>query len=248
MEPHLKLTAYRTVQDTSYYISTYGALVETEDITEAISEILHWIIGMQVIGAIGVGFIVSNRLFRPFHKTVDKIKTFELQKKQPIAAEQVSVKEFNDLNKFVEGMTQKVVDDYLNLKEFAENTSHEIKTPLAIVQGKLELLAETSLNEEQHRYVEASQRSISKLNKLGTSLGLLTKIRNEEFSQKELVNFSELVTHSLQAFQELIDLNQLHVKANIQPDVRVPLHNALADILWTNLFQNAINHNIKDGR
>lgn len=247
MEPNLKVSAYRTVQDTSYFISTYGALVETEDITEAVSEILLWILGMQVIGAIGMGFIISNRLFKPFHKTLGQIKAFDLQKKQHIKAEPASVKEFADLNHFVEEMTQKAINDYKNLKEFAENTSHELKTPLAIAQGKLELLAETSLNEEQHRYVEASQRSISKLNKLGTSLGLLTKIKNEEFSQKELINFSELVNHSLQGFQELIDLHQLQVEAHIEEGVKVALHSTLADILWTNLFQNAIKHNIEKG-
>jgi signal transduction histidine kinase len=157
------------------------------------------------------------------------------------------VREFDDLNQFVEGMTRKAIRDYENVKEFAENASHEIKTPLAIVQGKLELLEGTDLNQTQHEYVEASHRSIKKLSKLSTSLGLLTKIENQEFEHKEPVNFSAVIEESLQAFRELVVLNGLEVKSDITPKVMIQMHPVLAHVLWTNLFQNAIKHNTHNG-
>ena len=248
MEPNLKMKAYRTVQGTSYYISTYGALIETDDITNAITEILLWILAMQVIGAIGVGLIVSNRLFKPFRETLQRIKDFKLQEKQPIEARQTNVQEFDDMNQFVEEMTRKAIRDYVNVKEFAENASHEIKTPLAIAQGKLELLEETDLDQTQHQYVEASRRSIRKLSKLSASLGLLTKIDNQEFDAEEEVDFSALIEQSLEAFRELINLNGLRIESDIEPDVRQQMHPVLADVLWTNLFQNAIKHNREEGQ
>ncbi len=248
MEPNLKMTAYRTVDDTTYYISTHGALVESDDITEAVVQILLWILGMQVIGAIGVGFIVSNRLFKPFRNTLDRIKSFNLQDKQPIPAQETNVKEFDDLNHFVEEMTRKAVADYKNLKEFAENASHELQTPLSIVKGKLELLTETDLSPEQYQYVEASHRSIKKLSRLSESLALLTKIENHEFTQKDEVNFTKLIQDSTQAFEEFIKLNGLEVETDLEEEVILHIHSVLADILWTNLFQNAIKHNIEDGR
>lgn len=58
------------------------------------------------------------------------------------------------MNIFVEEMTKKAVSDFNNLKEFAENASHELQTPVAIAKGKLELLTETNLNEQQYSYVE----------------------------------------------------------------------------------------------
>src|SRR5699024_11654549 len=79
MEPNLKLTAYRTVNDTSYYISTYGTLVDTEDINEVVVKILLWILGLQLVGALGVGFIVSDRLFKPFRHTLTRLEDFKLQ-------------------------------------------------------------------------------------------------------------------------------------------------------------------------
>lgn len=246
-ETNLKLVAYRNVEGNSYRISTYGALVEPDDITEAVTEILLWILGMQVIGAIGVGFIVSNRLFKPFRETLSRIKSFTLQDKEPIEAEKVNVKEFDDLNRFVEDMTRKAVTDYINLKEFAENASHELQTPLSIVKGKLELLTETDLSPEQYKYVEDSQRSIKKLSRLSESLALLTKIENHEFTETEEVNLTKLIRESTQSFDEFIKLNGLNVETELEEEVTVEMHPVLADILWTNLFQNAIKHNIEGG-
>ncbi len=247
MESNLKLVAYRNVEGSAYRITTYGALVESDDITEAVIQILLWILGLQVIGAVGVGFIVSNRLFKPFRKTLDRIKNFSLQDKEPITAEETSVAEFDDLNNFVEQMTSKAISDYKNLKEFAENASHELQTPLSIMKGKLELLTETDLSAEQYQFVEDSQRSIKKLSRLSESLALLTKIENHEFTDKEEVNLSELIKESTQSFDEFITLNGLTVETDVKDNVLVQMHPVLADILWTNLFQNAIKHNIKEG-
>lgn len=247
MEPNLKLEAYRTIDDNSYYITTYGALVDTDDITEAVTKIFLWILGLQVIGAIGVGFIVSHRLFKPFRNTLEKIKIFNLQEKKPIEAEDTGVKEFNDLNNFVEVMTRKAVSDYKNLKEFAENASHELQTPLSITKGKMELLTETDLSPEQYKHVEASQRSIKKLSRLSESLALLTKIENHEFKSADEVNFTELIDDSTQSFEEFIKLNGLDVTTELEEDVIINIHPVLADILWTNLFQNAIKHNTNGG-
>lgn len=247
-EHNLKMVAFRNVDGTSYRITTHGALVESDDITEAVIEILLWILGLQVIGAVGVGFVVSNRLFRPFRQTLDRIKNFTLQDKKPIPAKKTSVTEFDDLNTFVEEMTSKAVSDYVNLKEFAENASHELQTPLSIIKGKLELLTETDLSPEQYQFVEDSQRSVKKLSRLSESLALLTKIENHEFIETKDVNFSELITESIKGFEEFITLNGLEVESNIQEEVTLQIHPVLADILWTNLFQNAIKHNIEDGR
>ncbi|SMO46899.1 sensor histidine kinase [Fodinibius sediminis] len=247
MEPNLKVSAYRTVEDTTYFISTYGALVETDDITEAVVQILLWILGLQVIGAIGVGVIVSGRLFKPFRETLDRIRQFNIQNKEPILATETNVKEFDDLNRFVEEMTRKAVADYKNLKEFAENASHELQTPLSITKGKMELLTETDLTPEQYQYVEASQRAIKKLSRLSESLALLTKIENHEFTSKDEVNLTDLIRQSTTSFDEFIKLNGLHVETNLEEDVILNIHPVLADIMWTNLFQNAIKHNVEKG-
>lgn len=246
-EQNVKVSAYRNINGSPYYISTYGAMIESNDITEAVVKTLLWIIGLQIIGALGIGFFVSGRLFKPFRKTLDRIRNFDLHKKEILKAEETNVKEFSDLNKFVEQMTRKAVTDYKNLKEFSENASHELQTPLAIAKGKLELLTESNLSEEQYRYVESLERTIKKLSRLSESLSLITKIENHEFGNNHTVNLSQLISESIKEFREFIIFNKLKIETQIQDDVTIQMHPALAEILWTNLFQNAIKHNIKNG-
>ncbi|SMO58514.1 sensor histidine kinase [Gracilimonas mengyeensis] len=247
-ELNVRVSAYRTIGDSSYYISTYGNMIESDDIREAVVQILLWILGLQVIGAVGIGFLVSGPLFKPFRNTLDRIRNFKLNEKEYLPAEKTNVKEFADLNQFVEEMTQKAVRDYKNLKEFAENASHEIQTPLAIAKGNLELLAETDLSEEQYRHVIKLEKTVKKLSRLSESLALLTKIENHEFDNDQEVNLSELVKEGIDAFREFIELNQLEVETDIQDGVIINMHPVLADIFWTNLFQNAIRHNIDQGK
>ncbi|MAO66499.1 MAG: hypothetical protein CL666_16025 [Balneola sp.] len=246
-ERNVKVSAYRNIGDTTYYISTYGNMIESDDITEAVVTILLWILGMQVIGALGIGYFVSGPLFKPFRNTLKRIQNFKLNEKEYLKAEPTNVSEFNDLNIFVEEMTKKAVSDYKNLKEFAENASHELQTPLAIAKGKLELLAETDLSAEQFKYVENLERTVKKLSRLSESLALLTKIENHEFENSQEVNLSGMIKESIDSFREFTDLHELHIDTDIADGVVINIHPVLADILWTNLYQNAIRHNIENG-
>jgi signal transduction histidine kinase len=246
-ERNVKVSAYRTIEDTTYYISTYGNMIESDDVREAVITILLWMLGLQVLGAVGIGYFVSGPLFKPFRNTLKRIQGFQLNEKEYLKAEETNVEEFKDLNLFVEEMTKKAVSDYKNLKEFAENASHELQTPIAIARGKLELLAETKLDEEQYEHVEKLERTLKKLSRLSESLALLTKIENHEFINDEKVNLSRLIREGIAAFQEFAGLNNLTVLTDIEDDIFVEMHPVLAEILWTNLFQNAIKHNIDNG-
>jgi signal transduction histidine kinase len=246
-ESNVKVSAYRNINGESYYISTHGAMIESNDIAEAVIKTLLWILGLQILGAIGIGYFVSGRLFKPFRESLRKIKSFKLQEKQYIPAEETGVVEFNEMNDFVEEMTRKAVSDYENLKEFAENASHEIQTPLAIARGKLELLSETELNEEQYGYVDSLERTVKKLSRLSESLALLTKIDNHEFDNGDSVNISTLIEESITQFREFLALRNLKLETSLENRVQVHIHPVLADILWTNLLQNAIKHNIENG-
>lgn len=244
LEPNVKVSAYRNINGDSYHISTYGVLLETDDIRESVIQTLLWILALQVVGAVGVGYFVSSRVFEPFRNTLRKIRNFRLRSRDPIDAEEnTGVQEFDELNHFIRDMSEKAVADYQHLKQFAENASHELQTPLSIMKGKLELLQETDLNSEQHDYVASAQRSVKKLSRLSESLSLLTKIGNYEFSDTEEINLTNLIRENLKAFHELIELQGLSVETNLQEEVTVEMHPSLADILWSNLLQNAIKHN-----
>lgn len=78
-------------------------------------------------------------------------------------------------------------------------------------------------------------------------MALLTKIENHEFSTNETVNISTIIKDGIDAFQELLSLNNLKLVTDISDSVILKIHPSLAEILWSNLFRNAVNHNIQNG-
>jgi signal transduction histidine kinase len=154
--------------------------------------------------------------------------------------------EFKELNQFLEKMTNKALEDYRALKEFSENASHELQTPLAIMRGKLELLMETNINEEQASFILSIQNAVQKLSAVNQSLTLLTKLENQEY-QPQRFDFSLLVDKSIAAFRELIEMKSIKLTAQTAAAVNINLNPLLADILFTNLLNNAIRHNVANG-
>jgi signal transduction histidine kinase len=144
-------------------------------------------------------------------------------------------------------MTNRALDDYRSLKEFSENASHELQTPLAIIRGKLELLLETHIDEKQASLIEGIQNAVQKLSSINQSLVLLTKLENQEYPVKEKMDVSNFVRHSIDSFRELIEMKSISLATEIHPDIYLNLNPFVADILMTNLLSNAIRHNFVNG-
>lgn len=247
MERSIKVGAYKQINDRSYYIASYGVFIESDDIAEAVFKTLAWIFGLQLIGAVLVGMYLSKRTFKPFYRILHKIRDFRIQHMTPIEESGGNVFEFTQLSQFIGNMTSKAVRDFKNLKEFTENASHEMQTPVAIIKTKLELLAESNLSEEQMDYVASSQRSVHTLSKLNRSLSLMSKIENEEFADVQEVDLNTKVEENLENFRELIEMRGLSVKTDLREQVVVKSDPYLIDILFSNLLSNALKHNVDEG-
>jgi signal transduction histidine kinase len=143
-------------------------------------------------------------------------------------------------------MTDQAIAEYASVKEFSENASHELQTPLAVVQSKLELLTETQINETQAALMADMQRAIEKLSRINRSLTLLTKLENHEFVPSD-IKFCKIVKDQLLQYEDRIALKQITTLQQLDKNVLTHMHPALADILVSNLLSNAIRHNIEGG-
>lgn len=230
-----------------YRISMYDFVAEPDEIADGVKKSLGWIFLILLAIVVITNLIISRRILAPFHKTLKVIETFSLKKEGEMRLPRTRTKEFQQLHFFLRKMTGKARADYRALKEFTENASHELQTPLAIIRGKLELLLESPINEEQGNQILSALNSIERLSKINHSLTLLNKLENQEFPAREPVNLSQHIHHILDDFSELIEMKSISLKKEIREDVKVLIHPSLADILLTNLFSNAIRHNFHGG-
>lgn len=249
MESYRKIERVKTVDSSYYHISITDVFIESDDIYEVVVEIMWRLFLILGISMLVASFLLTRWLLAPFQRILSSIRGFDLRERATLSLPETSTKEFRQLNAFVTAMAEKARRDFQSVKEFSENASHEMQTPLSIAQGKLELLTETEpLSEEQLRLIGETQQSLRRLSKLGNALLLLTKIENQEFQPREPINFSRVVNDCLDNFEELAMLRGLPLQRDIESDVQLSIEPTLADVLISNLVRNAIRHNIKGGR
>jgi len=249
LEPHRKLTVVRKINDKNYKVEIFDVIVESDDIFSGVFRSqtrLFIILGVVLMIS---SFLVSTWLFRPFNITLQAIKNFRLNDTTKLNLGKTNTKEFKELNEIFTHMIHKSQSDYKNLKEFSENASHEMQTPLAVAKGKIELLLQSkNLDEEQLQLINSSSEAINHLSKMSRSLSLLTKIENNEFTNLKEIDISEKIRSAIFDFQELIELKEIQITHEIMDTVVVKSDPTLLQILITNLFQNAIRHNVSNGR
>jgi signal transduction histidine kinase len=136
---------------------------------------------------------------------------------------------------------------YREQKEFTENASHELGTPLAICRTKLELLAQTKeLTEEQAELVESLLEATDRITRLNKDLVLLSKIENRQFIEIEEIDLRATVMKALEAYNRQIEEKHLFLKCNISEGV-VSANAALFELIIFNLISNAVRHATQGG-
>jgi len=200
-----------------------------------------------------IGFWVLNRklsktLWQPFKDTLDKLKSFQLNSGKRIDFQETDTIEFAELNKTVDKLLQHNIALYNNQKEFTENASHELQTPLAILKNKVDLLLQSDdLTERQYNLAEEMNRALIRSSKINKNLLLLAKIENSQFDNSEIVEFDKLLNQSLEDLQEHFIEKKIELKKEIDPNIQIKGNCSLTEILINNLLINAIVHSNPEG-
>jgi signal transduction histidine kinase len=191
--------------------------------------------------------ILLNKIWKPFYSTLSAMKDFNLSNPTSTELQKSEIEEFNALNSAWNQMTQKIIQDYESLKAFADNASHEMQTPVAVINAKLDLLIQDhGITEKSMHHVQAMYNAVDKLTKLNQSLLLITKIENNQFKEKPKINITSVLKERLSNLEELIYSRQLTVNTDFREST-VSMHPVLADILINNMLVNAIRHNNSQG-
>ena len=249
-----KLLEYRVLTfgiatpNQNYEVTIQKPLYETEDLSKALFIVFGLVILGLVLALILVNYFLSNQLWRPFYQTLEQLKTFRIKEEKPLNFDTTDINEFKTLQNNLSQLTQKVRHDYLNLKTFTENASHELQTPLAVIQANLEqLLQAQNLSQNQLEQIVGLLDTLGRLSKMNQTLLLLTKIENQQFLAKESLDFSAVLTEKLGLWEALIRHKYIVLNTTISPKIAIKINPYLADVLLNNLLSNALKHNHKKG-
>jgi signal transduction histidine kinase len=191
--------------------------------------------------------VLLKKLWRPFYDSINAMRVFRISNNKMASLPETHIEEFDLLNNTLKSFTENSRKEYLALKTFSENASHELQTPIAIIRSKLDLLIqEEKLSEAQSKTLQAAYNATEKLSRLNRSLLLLVKIGNNQFEEAELINLDQKLEEKLQEFQELWQSHSLQVNTLISKSC-IRMNKELLDVLLNNLLSNAISHNYDGG-
>lgn len=131
--------------------------------------------------------------------------------------------------------------------DFIADVSHEIKTPLSVIQGYADLLQNKDLPEEKRKeYTYRLSQAIESLTNLVTNILKLNKIENQGIIQKEVFSLDEQMRRCILGFEDKIEEKNLTINVDLD-EVSIESDKALLEIVWNNLVSNAIKYTAVGG-
>lgn len=193
--------------------------------------------------------LILKSVFRPLDRLLEWLENVSPGHPAPYLNPDCRIREFRTLNRAALEMHERAEKAYREQKEFIENASHELQTPLAVINGKLELLAEhENLDEEELKNIDDMFRSLHRAIQLNKSMLLLSRIQNRQFEEVTEVDMNPHVRKILELLSDLYEEKELDYHLSDTEDCRIRMNESLAHTLLTNLIKNAIIHSPDHGR
>lgn len=242
-------TAFRMPDGQYYELKLMISILERDDMVEA----MLWYLGalfllFLICTSIGIQLVLKG-VFRPLHRLLDWLHCILPGKEVPPLDNPTKIREFRQLSDAALDMGNRSYKAYEEQKQFIENASHELQTPLAIVRGKVELLAESEgMTEQQMEQLDEIYATLGRAVKLNKSLLLLSRIEHGQYTEMEDVSVDEILDELLPDLMDIYEHKQVRLirKREEQPFI-IRCNHSLAQILVSNLVKNSLLHNREGG-
>ncbi|HTN36953.1 MAG TPA: HAMP domain-containing sensor histidine kinase [Arachidicoccus sp.] len=227
-----------------YIVRIKSSLIEKEYLIQTILSIQLSLFFLLLFGAATINYFISKRIWQPFYKNLAFLQSFKLENEVPQTTIKSRILEFDQLHTSIQQFALSVHKAYTAQKEFTENASHELQTPIAVLKSKLELLLqESGLSEAQSILMDDMNKVIVQLEGLNRDLLFLSKIENNQYFLNEPIDVEEIVLEVAGDLYFMIDARNLKLQIDFAEEKALLEGNRhLFKAMIINLFRNAIQY------
>lgn len=231
-----------------YELKVANSMVEEDDLIQELFYDVIWLYGCLLISIVLIYQVVLRRLWKPFYDLLSQLKGFRLGKSSSLPKISSRTREFHDLNKVVSDLLKHSTEVFEHQKQFIGNASHELQTPLAMMQSKLELFIEKgNLHEGQFEDLAEVLNTLDRMTHLNRTLLLLTKIENAQDLENKQISINQVIKGVLDNLEDLASFKNVKMNLTEKSDLSVEMDASLASIIFSNLLKNAVFYNIPNG-
>ncbi|OPC36706.1 sensor histidine kinase [Elizabethkingia miricola] len=232
-----------------YEIRIQKSMIEDEDLLNSILVLQLVLVIVLLAGLIAINFQLSKKLWKPFNDIVHKLSLYRVDSNEDYQFIPTNIEEFKNLGSSIKDLIKRNQKLYRTQKEFTENASHELQTPIAVMQSNLELLMQTSpISQEQADLIEEISVAGNKMQRLNRTLLLLTKIENNQFPDTEKLKINTSIQKLLSQYEEPAAQKNIQWEIHIENEIEITANPILIDILIGNILSNAIRHSENGGK
>lgn len=222
--------------------------VEQDELVYDLTTALIVLYILLVISILAVNGYMLNKAMRPFYTILDQLKKYQFGASLSREPQNYSIKEFEELNVEIEEMIERNELVFRQQKQFIENASHELQTPLAIMINKIDLVIQNEgLDKKNLNFVSELKSDLRRMAGLNKSLLMLSKIENSQYNKTTKVDFNEMISELVKSYEDFIEFKKVRVSVIEKEFFGADFNPDLADILLSNLLKNAVKYNNQEG-
>ncbi|MBQ7339518.1 MAG: HAMP domain-containing histidine kinase [Clostridia bacterium] len=212
---------------------------------------------LLTVCALSVLFVVGDKIRRKITNEAPVKEILDATEK--IASGDFSVRfttihsyeNYNDYDLIKENLNAMVAElekSEILKTDFISNVSHEIKTPLSIIQNYISLVQEEKDEEKRKKYIETVILATKRLSSLITNVLKLNKLEHQELNvEYQKIRLDQMLAEAILSFEDLIDKKQIEIDCSLE-EIEINSSASCLEIVWNNLISNAIKFTEPNGK
>ncbi len=242
MEQYRGLSCYFRVNGNGYHLVVETNIDEADEIIFIIGTITMAFVLMLIVGFILLNRRISGKIWRPFYESIRRLKEFNLASEQKVVFEESDIMEFAALNHELEQLITKNIGVYRRQRQFVENASHELQTPVALLKSKFDMVLQSKdLTEDQSRLLNEMMIPLARLTRPNKNLLMLARMENHQFAYTTPLDLKELILENIEMFNDYSKSKGLTMEMELS-SVVIEANKVVLEALVNNLISNAVKY------